>query len=174
MSRESCVRPSCAMILRIFILKFYIPNLGSARHLPGDCVSAPGLESRGHLLHCPRWLETPREETVPGEVQSVRRRAYSQWAKRWENHSLTLRDKGLLFHSSHRTSSDSARSPVNIFSISTANSRLRITAFTSSLLEKLQKSILVEPTVDQTPSITRVFAWSRALRRLYSFTPDFK
>jgi hypothetical protein len=33
-------------------------------------------------------------------------------------------------------------------------------AFTSSFLAKLHKSRLVEPTIDQTPSITAVLAWS--------------
>jgi len=69
---------------------------------------------------------------------------------------------------------DAAISPANIFSMSEANSLFRITAFTSSLLEKLQKSILVEPTVDQTLSITAVFACSRTSRRSYNFTPDFR
>ena len=59
-------------------------------------------------------------------------------------------------------------------SISTAKSRPRMTAFTSSFLKKLHKSIFVDPTVDQTPSTTAVFACNIAARRSYNFTPDFK
>lgn len=44
-------------------------------------------------------------------------------------------------------------------SISVAKSVLRTTALTSSFLKKLHKSIFVDPTVDQTPSITAVLAW---------------
>src|SRR5512143_1105740 len=89
-------------------------------------------------------------------------------------HCFTLSTTGLFFHFSGRISSDSARSLANISSIFAANSLLRITAFTSSLVEKLQKSMLVEPTVDQTLSMTAVFACSMTPRRLCNFTPDFR
>ena len=48
MSRESCVRPSYTLILLTSILKLYILDPDAAGRLPGDSVSAPGLESHGH------------------------------------------------------------------------------------------------------------------------------
>src|ERR1700690_4600622 len=51
-----------------------------------------------------------------------------------------------------------------ICSIYAANSPLRMTALTSSSCKKLQKSILLDPTVDQTPSITPVFACNKTSR----------
>jgi hypothetical protein len=52
-----------------------------------------------------------------------------------------------------------------------ANSLLRMTAFTSSFSKKLQKSILLDPTVDQPPSMTPVFACSTASRFSNILTP---
>ena len=71
-------------------------------------------------------------------------------ANRWANHSRILLLRGLFSHCSSVMGSDFSRSCANIFSISTAKPLLKITAFTSLLLEKLWKSIFVDPTVDQT------------------------
>src|SRR5512143_105871 len=102
----------------------------------------------GYPGHCPPKRHGRHSSTI----------VHNQCANRCATHSLILGSKGLFFHASSRISSDSARSLANTFSISAANSLSRITAFTSSLLEKLQKSMLVEPTVDQAPSMTAVFA----------------
>ena len=62
-------------------------------------------------------------------------------------------------------------SSANAACICWPNSRPRTTALTSSLSRKLRQSRLVDPTVDQTPSITAVFACSIAPARSYSLTP---
>ena len=63
---------------------------------------------------------------------------YSQRENKCVAASLIFCDKGLFPHLSHWIWSDWARSSANIRSISTANSRLRTTAFTSSSLKRLQ------------------------------------
>ena len=89
-----------------------------------------------------------------------------------ENHSLTRSVSPLRPHSSFVISFESAMSELNNSSISAAKPVPRITAFPSLFLVKLQRSRLVEPTVDQTPSITAVLAWSMPPRRYVLVHPD--
>src|SRR5512141_957108 len=176
---EARIRPAGAGRRRPVATRFGAAPGLYGRRIPHVGIGREGRASAGRLRHGIGAARTPSAKDhreydqgddpgkIPGKgfFQHSSTIDYNQRRNLCAIHCLTLSTTGLFFHFSSRISSDSARSLANIASISAANSLLRITAFTSSLMERLKKSMLVEPTVDQTLSITAVFACSRTPRR---------